>query len=256
MPWRPASTRLVARTMLEAAFWGGLSASALLIGAVIALRWRLPPRIVGLTMGFGAGALISAVSFELVDEAIEAAGGTGVVSLGLALGALTFFGGDWLIDRRGGGGRKDVRGEHGDGNASAIMLGTVLDGIPESIVIGGSLATGGVSAAMVVAAFLSNLPEGLGASTGLLKSGTPSRRLMAMWAGILAVSAASSAIGFRVLEGARPELGAFFQAFAAGAVLTMLVDSMIPEATEEGGKLVGLLTVCGFAVALGVSTLE
>jgi ZIP family zinc transporter len=137
------------------------------------------------------------------------------------------------------------------------MLGSVPDGIPESIVIGGSLATGGaVSAAMVVAAFLSNLPEGLGATNGMLRSDTTKGRLLQTWALIVAVTSVSSAIGFQVLKDDKPELGAFFQCFAAGAVLTMLADSMIPEASKEGGKLVGLLTVLGFAVAVWVSALE
>ena len=242
--------------MIEALVWGGVSASSLLIGAIVVLSWNWSPRIVGLAMGFGAGALISAVSFELVEEAFDAASGSGIVAIGLAAGALTFFGGDWWIDRRGGADRKDVSGKPSGGNAGAIMLGTVLDGIPESIVIGGSLATGGVSAAMVVAAFLSNFPEALGASSGLITTGTPRRKLMLMWAGIVAVSAVSSAIGFRVLEAAAPETGAFFQCFAAGAVLTMLVDSMIPEANDEGGPLAGLFTVLGFAIAVWISKIE
>src|SRR5688572_22350618 len=114
--------------MLEAALWGIASASSLLIGALIALRFSLPPRVVGLVMGFGAGALISAVSFELIEEAIEATRGTWVVGVGIAAGALTFFGGDWVIDRRGGAERKSVSGEQTEGNPAAIVLGSVLDG--------------------------------------------------------------------------------------------------------------------------------
>jgi ZIP family zinc transporter len=243
--------------MIEAAFWGIVSASALLIGALIGL-WRPPPtRVVGLVMGFGAGALISAVSFELVEEAFDAAGGTGAVGLGIAAGALTFFGGDWLIDRSGGAERKSVSGEQASGNAAAIMLGALLDGVPESIVIGSSLvAGGGVSVAMVAAAFLSNLPEALGATVGLAKGGMPAGRLLALWVGIVALSGAAAAFGFVVLDSASPGLGAFFQAFAAGAILTMLADSMMPEAFEEGGKLVGLVTVLGFALAVGLSFRE
>ncbi len=137
------------------------------------------------------------------------------------------------------------------------MLGTVLDGIPESIVIGGSLvAGGGVSVAMVAAAFLSNFPEAVGATAGLKKGGMPGRHLMGLWLGIVAVSAVSSALGFVILDDAPESVGAFFQAFAAGAILTMLVDSMIPEAFEEGGRSVGLVTVLGFALAVGLSQFE
>jgi zinc transporter, ZIP family len=240
--------------MLEAAFWGVASASSLLIGALIALRFSLPPRVVGLVMGFGAGALISAVSFELIEEAIEASRGSWVVGVGIAAGALTFFGGDWVIDRRGGAERKSVSGEQAEGNPAAIVLGSVLDGVPESIVIGGSLVVGGgVSVAMVAAAFLSNLPESLGATAGMVKAGTSQRSLLLMWLGIVAVSGASAAFGYWVLDDASPRLGAFFQSFAAGAMLTMLADTMMPEAFEEGGKLVGLCTTLGFALAVWLS---
>jgi ZIP family zinc transporter len=243
--------------MWEAAFWGAFSAASLLIGAAIALRWRLPTRLVGLVMGFGAGALISAVAFELVEDAFVASAGSGAAAFGLAAGALTFFAGDWAIERRGGDDRKDIGGEGATGNPAAIMLGTVLDGIPESIVVGGSLvAGGGVSAAMVAAAFISNLPESLGASVGLKEGGTSPGRLMAMWAAIVAVSGASAAIGYAVLDSASAGVGAFFQTFAAGAMLTMLVDTMIPEAHEEGGRFVGLCTVLGFALAGWISMSE
>jgi ZIP family zinc transporter len=243
--------------MLEAAFWGVVSASTLLIGALVALWRPLPSRLVGLVMGFGAGALISAVSFELVEEAVNAARGTWIVGIGIATGALAFFAGDWLIDRRGGEERKSTTGEQAKGNPAAIALGSVLDGVPESIVIGGSLVAGaGVSAAMVAAAFLSNLPESLGATAGMAKGGTAPRQLIGMWLGIVALSGASAALGFWVLDGASPRVGAYFQSFAAGAMLTMLADTMMPEAFEEGGKLVGLCTVLGFALAVWLSFQE
>jgi ZIP family zinc transporter len=243
--------------MLEAGFWGTVSASSLLIGAWIALRWHVPARVVGLVMGFGAGAMISAVSFELIEHAVDVAGGTGLIGLGLGAGALTFFGGDWYIDRRGGEHRKSITSEQVEGSPTSIVLGTILDGIPESVVIGGSLvAGGGVSAAMVIATFLSNLPESLGASVGLINAGTSRGRLIGMWTGIVLVSGLASAIGFQLLDSASPDVSAFFQAFAAGAMLTMLADSMMPEAYKEGGKLVGLFTVLGFALAEWLSTFE
>jgi zinc transporter, ZIP family len=243
--------------MWEAAFWGAFSASSLLFGAVIALRRDLSPRFVGLLMGFGVGALISAVAFELVEKAIESGEGTRAPALGLAAGALVYFGGDWYIDVRGGKERKDISGDAAAGSARAIMLGTVLDGIPESVVVGGSLvAGGGVSVAMVAAAFLSNFPEAVGATVGLKKGGTPPRRLMGAWLAIVAVSAVSAALGYIILDDTSPAVGALIQAFAAGAILTMLIDSMIPEAFEEGGRPVGLVTVLGFALAVGLSRFE
>jgi len=196
--------------MLEAGFWGTLSASSLLIGAWITLRWHVPTRVVGLVMGFGAGAMISAVSFELIEHAVDVAGGTGLIGLGLGAGALTFFGGDWYIDRRGGEHRKSITSEQVEGSPTSIVLGTILDGIPESVVIGGSLvAGGGVSAAMVIATFLSNLPESLGASVGLVAAGMSRNRLIAMWTGIVLVSGLASAIGFQLLDSASPNVSAF-----------------------------------------------
>src|SRR5215207_3073475 len=243
--------------MWEAAFWGAFSASSLLIGAAVALRRDLSPRFVGLLMGFGVGALISAVAFELVEKATETANGTGAPAIGLAAGALVYFGGDWYIDARGGKERKDISGAGSAGSARAIMLGTVLDGIPESMVVGASLvAGGGVSIAMVAAAFLSNFPQAVGATVGLKNGGTSPRRLMGVWLAIVAVSAISSAFGYIILDDTSPAIGSLIQAFAAGAILTMLVDSMIPEAFEEGGRPVGLVTVLGFALAVGLTQLE
>jgi ZIP family zinc transporter len=180
-----------------------------------------------------------------------------IVGVGIAAGALTFYVGDWVIDRRGGAERKSTTGEQAKGNPAAIVLGSVLDGVPESIVVGGSLVVGGsVSVAMVAAAFLSNLPEALGATAGLAKTGLGRRHLLGMWLGIVALSGVSAALGFLMLDGASPRLGAFFQTFAAGAMLTMLADTMMPEAFDEGGKLVGLFTVLGFALAVWLSFQE
>jgi ZIP family zinc transporter len=182
---------------------------------------------------------------------------TWVLALGMGAVALTFFVGNWYIEQRGGARRKSVRGEHEDGSPSAIVLGTVLDGVPESIVIGGSLVIGGgVSAAMVAATFLSNLPEALGATTGLVKSGMAASRVVLMWTGIVVLSAAAAALGYVILEDASPNLAAFLQTFAAGAMLTMLAQTMIPEALKEGGPTVGLVTVLGFSVAVWMSSLE
>ncbi len=209
-------------------------------------------------MAIGAGALISAVAYELVDDAIEVAGGSGWPLIGIAAGALAFFGGDYLIDRKGGANRKDISGnEAGASNGQALALGSLLDGVPESIVIGASLVTGGgVSAAMVAAAMISNFPEGLGGSASLLRSGESRRRVLGVWTAIVVVSTVAAAAGYAVLDGAPEEAGAFFQMFAAGAMLTMLTDSMIPESHEEGGNAAGLFTVLGFLLAIWIATFE
>jgi zinc transporter, ZIP family len=240
-----------------AALWGALAGSSLLLGALIATRLRPRTAIVGLVMGFGAGVLISAVAYELVDEAVEAAEGSGRVAVGLAAGALAFYLGDLYIDRRGGGQRKRSSGRQAGGSAQAIVLGTVLDGIPEGIVIGVSLiGGGGVSVAVISAVFLSNLPESIAATTGLERAGFTRRAIFWMWGGIALAVALSAMVGYGALDGASPETIAFVQGFAAGALLTMLADTMMPEAFEQGGRAVGLCTTLGFAVAFALTLIE
>ncbi|MGH3976725.1 MAG: ZIP family metal transporter, partial [Pseudonocardiaceae bacterium] len=149
--------------MLAAAFWGLIGGLALLVGAALGLIWRAPSRVVGVVMAFGAGVLISAVAFELVEESFERSGALPVVA-GLVAGALTFYVGDWILDHRGGRHRKRSGGQQAGGAAGAIVLGAMLDGIPESAAIGVSLLSGGgVGIAMVAAVFLSNsnVPESL-----------------------------------------------------------------------------------------------
>jgi ZIP family zinc transporter len=208
-------------------------------------------------MAFGAGVLISAVAYELVGEAFETSKGAGGVALGLFAGCATFSIGDALIDRMGGEMRKRSGGEQASGSGLAIVLGIVLDGIPESIVIGLSLLAGeGVSAAVLAAVFLSNLPEAVSATTGLSKAGWTQRRVLGLWVLVTAVAGLASLAGYAWLENASVNTIAFVLAFAGGAVLTMLADTMMPEAFEHGGKLVGVFTTIGFAIAFAISSLE
>lgn len=243
--------------MTEALLWGFLASSSLIIGGLIALKLRPSRRVVGLVMAFGAGVLISAVAYELVGEAAETASQGRAVAGGLFAGCGVFFAGSWLIDRLGGGQRKDAGGGQAGGVALAIVLGIVLDGIPESIVIGLGLLLGeGVSVAVLAAVFLSNLPEAIAASTGLAAAGWKTSRIYGLWFLVAAVAGLSSLAGFVLFDDASPNTIAFVLAFAAGAILTMLADTMMPEAFEQGGKLVGLLTTLGFALAFAISTLE
>jgi ZIP family zinc transporter len=242
--------------MAEAAFWGAVGASSLLIGAVIAIAVPLPRRVIGLVLGFGAGTLISATSFELTEEAFEL-GGADAVAIGLALGALAYFAGDSVIERRGGGNRMSSMGEQSAASANALLLGAVLDGIPESAVLGITLLEGsGVGVAVLAAIFLSNLPEAISSTTGMRMTGQRSGRVLTTWAVVVVVSAISAALGYGLLDGASGNLVGLIQAFAGGAVLTMLVDTMIPEAFARGHRAVGLFTVLGFALAYLLSTLE
>jgi ZIP family zinc transporter len=243
--------------MGEAFAWGIVAGSSLLIGGILALRLSIGRRVLGLIMAFGAGVLISAVAFELVHEAFETAGGEGGVPLGLFTGSAVFFAGDTLIGRLGGSERKRSSGEQAAGSALAIVLGIVLDGIPESLVLGLTVLEGGtVSAAFLVAVFLSNLPEAIAATTGLAQAGWKKSRVIGLWILVMTVSGLAALAGYGLLDTASPRTIAFVLAFAGGAILTMLADTMMPEAFEHGGKLVGVFTTLGFALAFLITSLE
>jgi ZIP family zinc transporter len=235
--------------VLAAAGWGLVGGAALVLGAGIGLVARPSQRVIALIMAFGAGVLISALTFELTEEAFRR-GGTVAVAAGLVAGALAFFAADWVIDRRGGAGRKRSGGEQADGSATAIVIGALMDGIPESAAIGLTLLEGGgVGVAVVAAVFLSNMPESISAAVGLRRAGARPSHILAMWVAVAAVSGLAAALGYGLLDSASPVLVGAVQAFAAGAILTMLADTMMPEAFEHGGGVVGLVTVAGFAAA-------
>ena len=242
---------------MGAAFgWGLFAASSLLLGGLLVLRVRIGDRLLGLIMAFGAGVLISAVAYELVEEAFTTSRGAGI-ALGLPTGALVFFIGDEIIDRMGGSGRKSMEGKQEAGTALAIVLGIVLDGIPESAVIGLTLVQGGsVGAALLVAVFLSNFPEAIAATAGLRTAGWRTRDVLGLWLVVMLVSALASLAGYGLFDDASPDTIAFVLSFAAGAILTMLADTMMPEAFARGGKLVGLATTLGFGLAFAISTLD
>jgi ZIP family zinc transporter len=245
--------------MGEAFFWGVFAGSSLVLGGAIGIWLPLSRELRGLIMGFGAGVLISAVAYELVDDAFAAADGFALVAAGLFAGAGTFFVGDLIIDRMGGEDRKrsEATSAAAGGAALAIVLGIVLDGVPESAVIGLTLLEGaGVSVAMIVAVFLSNLPEAIAATTGLARSGWSRQRIFGLWVVVTLVSGLSAFAGYVLFDGAGPRALAFVLAYAAGAILTMLADTMMPEAFESGGKLTGLATTLGFAVAFAITALE
>ena len=243
--------------MGESFFWGTFAASSLLLGGLYSLWFPIPRRALGLVMAFGAGVLISAVAFELVEDAFNTSAGSGGVAVGLLAGSIVFFAGDAFIDRLGGEQRKDAGGGQAEGSALAIVLGIVLDGIPESLVLGLTvLEAGKVSAAFLVAVFLSNLPEAIAATTGLSDAGWKKSRLLGLWVLVMLVSGLAALAGYAFLDTASERIIAFVLSFAAGAILTMLADTMMPEAFEHGGKLVGLFTTLGFALAFGISSLE
>lgn len=241
--------------MIAALLWGLLGASALLIGAFVAYALDPGPRTIAVVMALGAGLLIGSVAFELTEEAVKTSTVTRV-ALFLLLGAVVFTVADWLVERRGGGGRKDSTGSgQADGSGLAIVLGSVLDGIPESFVLGITVLDGGVSLALLTGVFLSNLPEGMASSAGLRTSGWPLRRVALMWGLVLLVSGIAAAAGYGLVDGGSGASGSVAQAFAAGALLAMLADTLLPEAYRVERALTGLLVVTGFAASFALSSL-
>jgi len=234
-----------------------LAGSSLILGGLIALRVPISKLALGMIMAFGSGVLVSAVAYELVLKAYTTAAGSGGVALGLLTGAGTFFAGDIMIDRFGGDDRKRSSLVQAGAPALAIVLGIVLDGIPESIVLGTSLlGGGGVAVAVVAAVFISNVPEAIAATTGPTAGGWSAQRVIWLWVIVALVSALAAVAGHAFPDGASPRNIAFVDAFAGGVILTMLADTMMPEALEHGGKLVGLATTFGFLTAFALTTLE
>jgi zinc transporter, ZIP family len=232
--------------MFDALFWGALAASSLVIGDVLGTYIKFPKRVLGLIMAFGVGVVMSAISFELIETAFVTTNRGWAVACGLLAGSIVFFAGDLAVARLGG--RSHRHGKQGPG--LAIMLGTLLDGIPESIVIGLTLVKGGtVGVAMLVAVFLSNLPEAIGATSCLRAIGWRRSRTLGMWSIVALLSAVSAMAGYALFENASPDVLAFIMSFAGGALLTMITNSMTPEVNRDSGNLGGLLTTIGFGVA-------
>jgi zinc transporter, ZIP family len=236
----------------EAFVWGALGASALLAGALIAYLLAPSRRVIAVVMALGTGLLIGSVAYELVDDALEHQAVVWV-ALAVLVGAAVFTAGDWLLDHRGGDHRKDAAGAQADGSPLAIVLGSVLDGIPESFVLGLTVLQGGVSVSLLAGIALSNLPEGMSSSSGLKAAGWPRGRVLLMWSAVVLVSAVAAAAGYAMLDPASGRTGALVQAFAGGALLAMLADTLLPEAYAVEGVLTGSLVVAGFAVSLALS---
>jgi len=243
--------------MINAFLWGFLATFSLFVGGLIGILFKIGNRTLGLIMAFGAGVLLSAVAYELVFKSIKSALGSGASLIGILTGAITFFVVDLLISRMGASGRKNIAGMHNENMALPIVLATILDGIPETLVIGMSLLAGGkVGIGMLVAVFISNLPEAIAGTSGMMAGAWKKGRILLLWLLIAVVCAFSSMAGYALLENASPAIISFIQTFAAGAILVMLSNTMIPEAYEHGKKLAGIFTVIGFTVALSIAVLE
>jgi ZIP family zinc transporter len=244
-------------TWLAAGLWGLVGGGALVLGAAVAWWVRVPGRVIAGIMAFGAGVLISALAFELVDEAVQT-GGPAATIVGFLAGAVVYVAANAALDRRGARHRKrsgDQQPSESEqaGSGTAIAIGALLDGVPESVVLGLSLLGGnGVSPAVLAAVFISNVPEGLSSAAGMKRSGRGARYVFGVWVGIALASGLAALIGYLALGGVSPAVIAVITAVAAGAILAMLADTMIPEAFERTHVLTGLITALGFLTAFAV----
>lgn len=243
--------------MMHAFWWGLLATSSLVLGGVIACRFALHKRTLGVIMAFGAGSLISAVAYELIYEAVTMAKGSGYPAFGLFVGAFVFFASDLAIERIGARGSKASGATHHSSLVVPMILAIVLDGAPESIVIGlGVYEKGTVSLAMLVAVFISNLPEAIAGTVGMKAGGWNNRAILLLWVLIAFVCALAAVAGYHSFSNVTVKWLSFIQAFAGGAILMMLANTMIPESYEHGKKLAGVFTVLGFAVSVAVVVAE
>lgn len=243
---------------LKAATWGLVSGSALIVGAGLGYLADVPKRIIGLIMAFGSGVLISALTFDLIEEAYQR-GGFRAAAIGFVGGALIYTIANYLLNKKGGKHRKKSGAlqpseKENPGSGLAIAMGALIDGIPEFIAIGVSMLEGGVvSIATVIAIFLSNLPEGLSSSAGMKKAGRSAKFIFGVWIAIALLSGIASLCGYVIFRHYSPQVIAATVAVAAGGILAMLSSTMMPEAYEESHELVGLITVVGFLAAFILS---
>lgn len=241
--------------------WGLLAGGALVIGAAIAYYFKVPARGIAGIMAFGSGVLISALTFDLMEEAYRS-GGLDSSAIGILSGAVVYTGINYILAKKGAKHRKrsgdqQPSEEESGGSGLALAVGALIDGIPESIVIGLSMLKGGVvSTVAVIAIFLSNLPEGLSSAAGMKNAGRKAGYIFGVWISIAIISGIAALAGFTIFKNFSPDIIAVSTAFAAGAILAMIVDTMIPEAFEQTHNFAGLITVVGFLIAYFLTKLD
>jgi ZIP family zinc transporter len=242
--------------MQTAIIFGLIGGLSLLFGAMFGLIFKVGQKNIARFMAFGSGVLICALTFGLMEEAFKH-GGFDAVIIGFLTGGIVFIVGDYIIHRVGGRRhkRKQLMPSKTDSaSGRAITLGAMLDGVPESIALGISIATGQAQGIlMVVAITLSNFPEGISSVEGLKREGFTNKKIYIMWSLVAFMAVGFTIISFVYLSKLNPNTLGIIEAFAAGAILAMLADTTMPEAYEEGGFSIGFLTILGFLTAFLVS---
>ncbi|WP_018249580.1 ZIP family metal transporter [Orenia marismortui] len=242
--------------MWRAALWGGIAGSSVFIGSLIALFFNIKKSVIGFIMAFGTGVLMGAAAFELLTEAVEN-GGITVTAISFILGAALFTLFNLIIAKKGGHSRKRSQDNITENSGIAIFMGTVMDAIPESVIIGVSLTKEeNISLLLVVAIFISNFPEGLSSSSGLKKAGYSKTKILVLWLIVSFLAILSSIVGFIFLEHGSEALIATISSFAAGGIVAMLSSTMMPEAYEDGGPIVGLISALGLISSVILSNLK
>ncbi len=253
-----------------AALSGLLGGITLVLGAVIAWLFPVHRNVVAGVMAFGSGVLISALAYELVQEASDG-GGLIPTIIGFCAGALLYVGADWVLSRGVKAGavaptstnrsvtarrRGKPQGTADGGSGKVIAMGALIDGIPESIVLGLSVtATGGISLPIVIAIAISNVPESLSSTSELKSSGEGARYVFSLWTGIALISTLSSTLGYLLLRNSPSEVIAVITTIAAGGLLAMVCNTMIPEAFARERSLTGLWATLGFLTAFSLHEL-
>lgn len=249
--------------MFHALLFGLIGGSSVFIGAILGMFIDINKKVIAAIMAFGSGVLISALSIDLMEEA-HFTGGMLAVCIGFVLGGLVFVIGDYFVDHSGGHLRKATHGNHHIARSGskksisgmALFLGAMLDGVPESAAIGMNLLKGANMGILLLAAvFLSNIPEGISGAVGMKKAKKSKKYILTVWFTIVIVSGIASLIGYQFIGSGSEHFKAAAMAFAAGAILAMITDTMIPEAFENGGRLVALTAVIGFLAAFIISRL-
>jgi zinc transporter, ZIP family len=242
-------------TLFDSLLWGFIASFPLIAGAVLVSYVNLKKNIIASIMAFGAGVLIAALTFSLIEEAYNLVNDLVPVVLGFTLGGLSYSIANHILNRKGATkNRKRSHGENAgggkDASGIALMIGSLMDNIPENMALGISIVAGGiVNIVLIVAIFISNFPEGLASSQGMKNNGRSTKQILLLWAVVVAIGTVSSAIGFSILANVNKDIVSIALSYASGAILVMLAESMIPEAFEEGGSKIGLAAMAGFAVA-------